>query len=158
MRRPCIGALSMAEAGRPAEGRGPALALADAQQAKVAILKASDAIRRRATGLLAGRGITFQQYNVLRILRGARAPLPSDQLAGRTIEVIADLPGLLEDLRSRGLVAQEGGEWTVTPAALELLGQLDEPVADADLNAVGELDGSEVRTLVALLERVRGRA
>ena len=71
---------------------GARVPLAAAQEAKVAILKTADAIRRRAATLLAGRGITFQQYNVLRILRGAKAgPISSAQLGQRTIEVIAEL-------------------------------------------------------------------
>ena len=85
--------------------------LAAAQEAKVAILKTADAVRRRAATLLSGRGITFQQYNVLRILRGAKAgPLATAQLAQRTIEVIADLDGLLEDLERKQLVRRTPAE------------------------------------------------
>jgi len=138
--------------------------LAAAQEAKVAILKTADAVRRRAAALLAGRGITFQQYNVLRILRGAKAgPLATAQLAQRTIEVIADLDGLLEDLERKQLVRRASAEtgpnalWSATPAALDLLGPLDGPVADGDLAAVGDLGEAEVRALIALLGRVRAR-
>ena len=141
----------------------PSLALAAAQEAKVAILKTADAMRRRAAALLAGRGITFQQYNVIRILRGSKTgPLPSAQLAQRTIEVIADLDALLLDLERKGLARlQLGGAepgWSITPGGLELLASLDAPVAEADERAVGTLDESELRTLIGLLERVRTRA
>jgi len=142
---------------------GARVPLAAAQEAKVAILKTADAIRRRAATLLAGRGITFQQYNVLRILRGAKAaPISSAQLGQRTIEVIAELDALLVDLEGKGLAhrQQDDGEsrWSATASGLALLAPLDEPVADADRGAVGDLDEVEVRGLITLLERVRARA
>jgi DNA-binding MarR family transcriptional regulator len=132
-----------------------------ATDAKVAILKAADAIRRRAATLLAGRGITFQQYNVLRILRGSKAgPLASSQIAERTIETVPDIRALLDDLASMGLIQGEHGSsgWTVTAEARELLGQMDAPVADADRAAIEGLDEDEVRRLVGVLERVRAQA
>ena len=151
----------MPEPEPPASGAG--VPLAAAQEAKVAILKTADTIRRRAETLLAGRGITFHQYNVLRILRGAKTgPISSAQLGQRTIEVIADLDALLADLEGKGLARrqQDAGEsrWSATASGLELLAPLDAPVADADRGAVADLDESELRGLITLLERVRARA
>jgi MarR family 2-MHQ and catechol resistance regulon transcriptional repressor len=135
-----------------------------ATDAKVAILKAADAIRRRASSLLASRGITFQQYNVLRILRGAKAgPLANAEIAGRTIETVPDVGALLGDLETKGLIRAEGApaagsRWTVTASALDLLGQMDGPVAAADRAAIEGLTEEEVRSLVGILERVRAQA
>jgi DNA-binding MarR family transcriptional regulator len=150
----------------PPSGGDRSSPVASAQSAKVAILKTADAIRRRAATLLAGRGITFQQYNVLRILRGVKAgPITGGELAERTIEVIADITALLDDLERKGLVRSErtsagsaSDRWSVTSSGLELLEPLDGPVADADRAAISGLDEGEVRSLIALLERVRARA
>jgi DNA-binding MarR family transcriptional regulator len=145
------------------EPPAPRPSTSPATDAKVAILKAADAIRRRAASLLADRGITFQQYNVLRILRGAKtAPLADAEIAGRTIESVPDIVGLLGDLERKGLIraegAREASRWTVTASALDLLGQMDGPVAAADRAAIEGLDEGEVRRLVGILERVRAQA
>ncbi len=41
------------------------------QEAYLSILRTADVLRRQTAGVLAPFGITQQQYNVLRILRGA---------------------------------------------------------------------------------------
>ena len=58
------------------------------QEGVVALLVAADAVKRVFVDLLARRGeVTLQQYNVLRILRGAgRQGLPTLEIAGRMME------------------------------------------------------------------------
>lgn len=46
------------------------------QEALIRLLQAADVARRRVATAIEPHGVTFQQYNVLRILRGAREPLP----------------------------------------------------------------------------------
>jgi len=43
-----------------------------AQEAALGLLRTADLIRRQATALVEPHGITLQQFNVLRILRGSR--------------------------------------------------------------------------------------
>ena len=53
----------------------------------VALVRTADLLRRALTHLVEPQGITLQQYNVLRILRGAGAEgLPTLEIAGRMIE------------------------------------------------------------------------
>ena len=56
-------------------------------EAVVALARTSDLARRRLSELVEAHGLTLQQYNVLRILRGAGAQgLPTLDIAGRMIE------------------------------------------------------------------------
>lgn len=134
-----------------------------AQEAKLAILKTADVIRRRLGALVGGRGITFQQYNVLRILRGSHpAPLPALEIGERMIESTPGITRLMDRLEEKGLVAwqrcredRRRVHCSITPAGLDLLAELDQPVADADAASLQGLPEEGVRMLIELLERVR---
>src|SRR2546422_11015375 len=61
------------------------------QEAVVGLLRTTDRVRRSLAGVVEPRGVTLQQYNVLRILRGARpAGLPTPEIAAR---LLAHAPG-----------------------------------------------------------------
>ena len=131
------------------------------RQAKVAVLSAADGVRRRMAELLAASGLTLQQYNVLRILRGADEPLPTLEIAARMIERTPGITRLLDGLVRKGLVARERSATDrrtvlcrVTPAGLALLSELDGPVEASDREAVGALSEAERTTLVTLLRRI----
>ena len=132
------------------------------RDAKVAMLRAADGVRRRMAGVLAEAGLTLQQYNVLRILRGARPdPLPTLEIADRMIERTPGITRLLDGLARKGLVDRERSTedrravlCRITPAGLELLGQLDGPVEASDRGAVAPLSAEEQAKLVELLQRI----
>jgi DNA-binding MarR family transcriptional regulator len=115
---------------------------------------------------LAPHGITSQQYNVLRILRGTHPqPLPTLEIAARMIEQTPGITRLLDRLEAMKLARRERGfddrrlvECRITPAGLRLLAKLDAPIDAANRRAVRSLDASERRSLVRLLELVRGDA
>lgn len=136
-----------------------------AQEATIAILRTADVLRRRIAGVLEPHGITMQQYNVLRILRGSFPdPLPTLEIGERLIEQTPGVTRLIDRLEEKGLVRRARCTedrrlvhcW-ITPAGLELLAELD-PVADAtDERLAGSFDPGELRQLIGLLERVRRR-
>ena len=134
-----------------------------AQEAKVAVLRTADVIRRRLGALVGGHGITFQQYNVLRILRGSHpTPLPTLEIGARMIESTPGITRLMDRLEQKGLVKRERCKedrrmvhCSITPGGLELLAELDQPIADADDGSLRGLSEAEIRTLIDLLERVR---
>jgi DNA-binding MarR family transcriptional regulator len=138
-----------------------ALGTPSAQDLKVAILRAADALRERTAALAAGQGLTLHQYNVLRILRGARpSGLTRAQIAERTLETVPQLGDLLGDLAGRALLRTEHAEGAgdmhaITVTGTELLAGLDEPVAQADRAAMAGLSDEERATLVDLLGRIR---
>jgi DNA-binding MarR family transcriptional regulator len=130
----------------------------------IAILKTADRLRRRATGMLEPHDITLQQFNVLRILRGARPEgLCTLTIAERMIEQAPGITRLIDRLETKGLVRRVRSEtdrrqvWCrITPAGERLLGRLDHPVEDFDRSAVRALSPAEQERLTALLDLVHG--
>ena len=78
---------------------------AKTQEALLGLLKTADLMRRIVTSVLEPYGVTMQQYNVLRILRGAgEDDLPTLAIRDRMIEQDAGITRLLDRLESRGWV------------------------------------------------------
>jgi DNA-binding MarR family transcriptional regulator len=134
-----------------------------AQEATVALLRTADVVRRRLAHTVDPHGITLQQYNVLRILKGAAPdPLPTLEIAQRMIEAQPGITRLLDRLDAKGLVRRERCAedrrqvhcW-ITDEGLALLTDLDPVVDEADRAAVGALSATQVEQLLRLLEVVR---
>lgn len=133
------------------------------QEATVGLLHTADVLRRRFEDLFHERGLTMQQYNVLRILRGARPEsLPTMEIADRMIERTPGITRLVDRLEEKGLARRERSPedrrcvlCTVTDEGLELLEELDAPVREADEEALAVLDRDEVESLIRMLDRVR---
>jgi DNA-binding MarR family transcriptional regulator len=132
-------------------------------EAAMGILRTADVLRRRFEKVYGPYGITGQQYNVLRILRGARPELlPTMEIAQRMIEQTPGITRLLDRLEEKGWVSRERNTedrrcvlCTVTRAGLELLEELDEPVDEADDAALAMLDVAEVERLIEILDKVK---
>lgn len=130
--------------------------------AVIAILRAADALRRRGVALLEPHGLTPQQFNVLRILRGARPDgLCTLTIAQRMIEQTPGITRLIDRLEAKRLVvrvrsAQDRRQvWCrITPSGLQLLARLDKPVGDLDRAVMARLPGADQRKLAELLELV----
>jgi DNA-binding MarR family transcriptional regulator len=137
-----------------------------AHEATLALLKTADLITRTLARTIEPHGITAQQYNVLRILRGAAPdPLPTLEIGERMIEQTPGITRLLDRLEAKGLVSRQRCRsdrrqvhCSITETGLALLDTLEEPV-----NAIGEmlmrpLARQEQKTLTTLLGRVRAGA
>ena len=78
------------------------------EEATVGLLLTADVVKRFGESLLASSGITLQQYNVLRILRGSRPEsLPTLEIAARMIEQAPGITRLLDRLERKGLIRRE---------------------------------------------------
>jgi DNA-binding MarR family transcriptional regulator len=133
------------------------------QEAAVATMRTADDLRRHFGGVVEPHGLTLQQYNVLRILRGARGtPLPTLEIGERLIERTPGVTRLLDRLATKGLVRRERSaedrrqvNGFITESGLELLEELDGAIDSADDVLRDSLDEDELRQLVVLLDRVR---
>lgn len=132
------------------------------QEATVALLRTAHLLRRRIDAVVDTEGVTSQQYNVLRILRGARGPLPTMEIADRMIEPSCGITRLIGTLESRGLVKREqwGGDrrqvlCQITPAGLRLLDQVEPPLDAVDDEIGRQLNDEEITVLLDLLGRIR---
>ena len=133
------------------------------QEAVVALLKTADDLRRAMAGLLAPHGITVQQYNVLRILRGAGPEgLPTLEVAERMIEQAPGVTRLLDRLEAKQLVRRERcpeDRRQMTARISErggaLLARIDRAMEAADDTLLHPLSPVDQRALVRLLDRIR---
>lgn len=138
---------------------------APAQEATMSLLRTADRVRRHLGRVVAREHLTLQQYNVLRILRGAGAqPLSALEIADRLIEETPGVSRLIERLVAKGLVRRDRGradrrllECSITDAGLALLGRLDRVVDRADVELLEPLGEARIKTLIGLLARIRGQ-
>jgi DNA-binding MarR family transcriptional regulator len=134
-----------------------------AQEAAVALLRTADVLRRIIGTVVEPNGITTQQYNVLRILRGAgERGLPTLEIAERMIESAPGITRLIDRLETKKLVARERCLTDrrqvfchITASGLSLLTSLDRPILDATNTALGILKKTELTSLIDLLDRTR---
>lgn len=132
-------------------------------EATVGVLRTADVLRHRLDGVFAPRGLTAQQYNVLRILRGAHPePMQTMEIAERMIERTPGITRLLDRLENKGLVERRRRAddrrcvlRSITRKGLELLAALDEPVAEANREAMGTLSSAQTERLIELLDAIR---
>lgn len=128
----------------------------------LSLLKATDRMQRHFTEILRSRGLTIQQYNALRILRGAGPQgLATLEIGERLIEKTPGVSRLVQRLVKRGLVTrtrcEEDGRrmlCTLTPRASDLLAELDEPIAQGDAECVAGLSPEERSALLDLTSRI----
>jgi len=120
-------------------------------------------MKRSLAMVIEPHGITPQQYNVLRILRGAGPDgLPTLSIGERMIEQTPGVTRLVVRLERKGLVARTPCPKdlccvfsAITEKGLDLLKELDDPVNRWDAQAVAVLPPSELDSLITLLDRVR---
>jgi len=133
------------------------------QQATLGLLRTADAVKRSLAQVIEPHGITPQQYNVLRILRGAGPEgIPTLTIGERMIEQTPGVTRLVDRLERKGLVARNPCPTDrrrvfcrITPKGLDLLKELDDPINRWDAQAVSVLPPSELDSLINLLDRVR---
>ena len=133
------------------------------EEAAVALLRTADLVRRAVTAVVEPHGLTIQQYNVLRILRGAgERGLPTLDIAERMIEQAPGITRLMDRLEVKKLVVRERCTTDrrqvfcrISPEGLALLAQLDEPIRRADARALESLGSEDLEQLIYLLDRAR---
>ncbi len=77
------------------------------QEAAVTLMRTADVVRRAVGSAIEPHGITVQQYNVLRILRGAGPDgLPTLEIVQRMIEQTPGITRLINRLQGKNLVAR----------------------------------------------------
>lgn len=133
------------------------------QELYLALLRTADDSRRFISRVLEPEGITLQQYNVLRILRGAgQEGLPTLAIGERMLERTPGVTRLIDRMVRKGWVTRERCTddrrrvWCrITATGLELLGRLAAQVEAVDDTFLDVLDASEIEELLAYLDRLR---
>ena len=133
------------------------------QEAIVNILRTANYLRTFCSPIFDVHDITAQQYNVLRILRGAGLEgLPTLEIGERMIEHAPGITRLLDRLEAKKLVRRERPSDNrrqvicyVTKAGLDLVSELDAPMKDQAVEALRRLKKSEIDELIRLLQLAR---
>ena len=105
--------------------------------------------------------ITSQQFNILRILRGAGKPLSTLQIRQRMLDKMSDTSRIVDRLLAKGLVKKvvckadkRLVDVSITDKGKKLLEKTDkyEPEMDA---LISSLSAAEAKTLNKLLDKLR---
>jgi MarR family transcriptional regulator, organic hydroperoxide resistance regulator len=129
--------------------------------AYVALLKAADKTKTYFESIISPYDITGQQYNVLRILRGAEPEgLPILTIAERMIERTPGITRMVDRLEAKELVTRKACPTDrrrvycrITQKGLDLLDVMDEPV-DKTNASFHTLSDAELAQLTGLLEKI----
>ncbi len=132
------------------------------EAAFVDLLRTTDMLSRRLGQVLKAEDLSSNQYNVLRILRGAPEGLACGEVANRMLTRDPDITRLLDRLEKRGLIArrrEEKDRRTGLPRSpaegVTLLGRLDAPGQEAHWRQLGHLGRERLRALAGLLAACR---
>jgi DNA-binding MarR family transcriptional regulator len=127
------------------------------------VLRTADHLLRGEIEVLRLVDLTFSQYNVLRILRGAgETGLACREVGERLVTRDPDVTRLLDRMETQGLSARARDSvdrrivtTRITATGRELLARLDEPVAELHSRQLGHLGPTKLRKLLELLEEAR---
>lgn len=132
------------------------------QEAFLNILRTAGVLEGQFDALFKEHGLTQPQYNVLRILRGEGAKMPSLSISERLITRVPDITRLVDRLEASGLVKRERCcedrrvvYVGITPRGLALLAQLDAPVNELHAAQMKHMTKPELATLSKLLVKAR---
>ena len=111
--------------------------------------------------LLEEGGLTLQQFNILRILRGSAIPISTLQIRERMLDKMSDTSRIVDRLVIKGLVKKivcktdkRLVDITITSKGLAILLKLDAH-EDKMENIVKALSESEAKTFNKLLDKIR---
>ena len=125
-------------------------------EASVALLRTTAQLRRLLEADLGNHGITLQQFNVLRILRGAGEALPS------MVEQEPGITRLLGRLESKGLIERRRCEDDgrrmlvgITDAGILVLQQVGDPKDFLGASEEAGMSSEDLEALIVLLGKAR---
>ena len=131
------------------------------EQLVVEIFRLSENIDNHYVDFMKSIGLSDTSYNVLRILRGAGMPIPSQTIAERLISRKPDITRLVDKLVKQGLVARKRCDKdrrvvyiSITQKGLDLLSEMDGPMAEKSKMILSCLNEKECQTLDKLLEKL----
>jgi DNA-binding MarR family transcriptional regulator len=133
------------------------------EEAILNLMRTSDCLERVFQQRIRGWGLTITQYNVLRILRGARPDgLTCNAIGARMITMEPDITRLLARLKRLKFVRQHRDRhdrrvlWTrISDAGLDLLDKLDPEVQRIPVDLVGHIGRESLEIMIRTLELAR---
>ena len=131
------------------------------QKAGINIIYTFNWMSEQMKNLFEKHGLTSQQFNILRILRGAGQPLSTLQIRQRMLDKMSDTSRIVERLIVKGFVRKNISkvdkrlvDVSITDKGKKLLAKLDNHQDEMDA-VLSNLSESEAKILNKLLDKVR---
>jgi DNA-binding MarR family transcriptional regulator len=116
----------------------------------VTLLRTADAVRRKTERALKPWRLTPEEYNVLRILRGA--PQPLAEIAAR---MVSGRPNLARIVRRRLVKRDRTGTFRITDDGLRVIQEAAPTIEKLTLSCLEGASKDSMNAAVALLDRIR---
>jgi DNA-binding MarR family transcriptional regulator len=131
------------------------------QKAAINLIYTSNWLNERMKYLFDSYDITSQQFNILRILRGAGEPLSTMQIRERMLDKMSDTSRIVDRLVKKEMVMKNIRkadrrlvDITIAEKGINLLSELDSK--DAEMDAIlKNLDEYDVKQMNHLLDKIR---
>ena len=125
------------------------------------LMLVNNKILETITAALKPYGVSLQQFNVLRILRGqGEKPANLSTLNERMVTKMSNTTRLVDKLLAKGLVDRticeanrRKVEIVITPQGLTLLSEMDQVMSSTERHLVKELNEEELEELNILLDK-----
>lgn len=132
------------------------------EEASLSIVRTADVMFQRMAELLKPFDLSSSQYNVLRILRGAKEGLACGQIAERMVSRDPDITRLLDRMEARGLISRARDEQdrrvvkaAITGKGLSLLDELQPLVLDYHRRQFAGFGEKKLKQLIEWMEQLR---
>lgn len=134
------------------------------QEAMLTLMRTTDRLKTQIGQCIAeSTDLTYQQYNVLRILRGAgKDGLPTLQIAERMVEGTPGITRLIDRLIKKGLVERircphdrRQVLCSITEAGLQCIKPLDKKLEQLNLTMLGHVSEPKLKQLITILDHIR---
>lgn len=134
----------------------------DYQKALVSIICTNYQLTEKLKPIFEREGITQQQFNILRILRGAHGPISTLEIRSRMIDKMSDTSRLVDRLLAKGLVEKKTCfkdkrrvDVVISKKGLAVLNKMEK--YDGEMDALLKmLNARELTSLIEILEKIRG--
>jgi len=131
------------------------------QKMGINLLFTANWLNEQIGNILSEEGVTQQQYNILRILRGSATPLSTLKIRERMLDKMSDTSRIVDRLIAKELVVKNTCEKdkrlvdiTLSPKGLDLVDQLDQFNDRIDALLKG-INASEAATMNQILDKIR---
>lgn len=136
------------------------------EEALLNVARTEAVVREQLERVLAPRGLSMTQYNVLRILRGAGSNgLCRNEVGQRLISRMPDVSRLLDRMEAAGLVSRVRSNedrrlvhTRLTKQGRALVDDLDNAVTEYHEQQVGHMTDAQLKTLIELLTLARSHS
>ncbi len=131
------------------------------QRATINLIYTYNWITEKLKAIFDKEGLTMQQFNILRILRGSEKPLSTLQIRERMLDKMSDTSRIVDRLILKGLTKKVTCkadkrlvDVTITDKGREVLQKID--LQEDEMTAIMEpLSEAEAQTLNTLLDKIR---